>query len=459
MFCVYPTVKYVAIQDTRLVVLRYILLLAIAIYVGGFELFAFGGWLEPSPVVGVVRFSLQQPTVDNCDPVLPNCDNAFEPLDQLPYCQQSNIEYHGQVYPCEIYEAVNAQLTSEKSLTVITRASTIPQQLICNNQTIHSHACPKTYKNLQPERKFYTAQAEAFTVLIDHAVTASKICTRHGGGVSSNNYACSAESPVYPGRLYSTNPHLCQQESIQHNAFSSVRGTQPTTTAPCYINPNRTTTAHQDFFSLQVLLHAAGISLDDCNQLSNNTNDGTCQTYRDSGATLLLNIYWNDFVPYHGLVEPHYYYAPQIVARSAYKQTTAYYSQYRDSRTLLNAHGIRIAVLLGGEFNQFNIVTFLVTVTTAFGLLALATTIVDSLMLYILPEKERYRQVVFENTEQFESNDVVSHVVRSGFQQTTTVVRSLVAGTSSERGGRGEDDDNSITEPFISSTENQQETE
>ena len=128
MLCAYPTVKYVQIQDTRLVVLRYIFVMAIAVYVGFFELFAMGGWLDPSPVVGVVRFSLQQPTVDNCDPMQEGCDNAFDPLNELPYCEQSSLDYPGQIYPCEIYEAVNAQLTSEKSLTVITRASTIPQK-------------------------------------------------------------------------------------------------------------------------------------------------------------------------------------------------------------------------------------------------------------------------------------------------------------------------------------------
>jgi hypothetical protein len=122
-----------------------------------------------------------------------------------------------------------------------------------------------------------------------------------------------------------------------------------------------------------------------------------------------LNIYWSDFVPYHGVVAPHYYYSPQLVARSSFKQYLSFYdNNYREKRTLLNAHGIRLAVLLGGEFNQFNVVTFLVTLTTALGLLAVATTIVDSLMLYVLPEKERYLQAKYENTDTiFESNNNV----------------------------------------------------
>lgn len=181
-----------------------------------------------------------------------------------------------------------------------------------------------------------------------------------------------------------------------------------------------------------MLLQAVEVSLDDCNESDtespsrggvNSQENGTCQTYRDSGGTLLLNIYWSDFVPYHGLVEPHYYYSPQLVARSSFKQYVPFYdNNYRESRTLLNAHGIRVAVLLGGEFNQFNVVTFLVTLTTALGLLAVATTIVDSLMLYVLPEKERYSEVKYENTEVFETNDVVTSTV-TGLSQLLTANR------------------------------------
>ena len=451
MICAYPTVKYVSIQDTRLVVLRYVLLLVIVSYVGVFEMWWMGGWLEPSPVVGVVRFSLQQPTVGNCDPVLPNCDNDFSPLHELEYCEQSNndnnnndttittvisnADYPGNRYPCEIYEAINAQVISEKSLTVITRASTVRQQFVCpssidsNNNT--NTTCTKTYQNTSSEYKFYTAESERFTVLLDHAVTASKICARHQGLTTKDKappYACSAEAsnPAYIGRLYSKNDALCQQEHAIHNAFQGYRGSAEAAGAPCYISPNRTKSSHQDFFSLGVLLQAAGVSLDDCNSHgsqessarddrsndNNNNNNGSCQTYRDSGATLLLNIYWSDFVPYHGLVEPHYYYAPELLGRSSFKQYVPFYdNNYRESRTLLNAHGIRVAVLLGGEFNQFNIVTFLVTLTTALGLLAVATTIVDSLMIYVMPERERYQEAKYENTEAFEANDVVTSTV------------------------------------------------
>jgi ATP P2X receptor len=389
----YETVKYVNIKDSRLAILRTILLVAIIVYVGVFEMWGQGGWMEVSPVVGVVRFSLQQPTLDNCDPANDNhCENAFRPLTELPYCQEARKSmttpnYPGNVYPCEIYEATNAQIISEKSIAVITRASTREEELVCGKADM---VCPRTYNSTTVEHKFYTAQSEAFTILFDHSVTSSKICT------ARNNYACSSESSKHQGRLYSKNDHLCAQEYAKGNAFVAFRGDQQKAEAPCYIKPN-TTSDDQDFFSLDVLLKAVNISLDDCNRIL--SSNSTCQTYRDTGATLVVNIFWADFHAFHGMVEPFYYYAPQFLAGSSFKQSIPFYRSYRSSRTLLKAHGIRVAVLLGGEYHQFNIVSFLVTLTTALGLLAVATTVVDALMLYILPEKKRYQQAKYEEED------------------------------------------------------------
>ena len=131
----------------------------------------------------------------------------------------------------------------------------------------------------------------------------------------------------------------------------------------------------QDFFSLNVLLRAVGVSLDDCvddNTTTRSTEKGThCITYRDSGATLLINIVWNDFRPFRGLVEPYYYYTPRLIG-THYKEILPFYHPYRSSRTLLRAHGIKIAVLISGNFHQFRFVSFLITFTTAIGLLAVA---------------------------------------------------------------------------------------
>jgi hypothetical protein len=319
-----------------------------------------------------------------------------------------DYQYNGSVYPCEIYEVINAQIVTESSMVVLTRASTVHQNLICHAENF---SCPRTYENDGSIRKFYIAQSEAFTILIDHAVTASAMCQQqqHQSRGRKSNYACSAESAKFSGRLFTDQPELCKKfhRSIYTNAWGNKTAKPNATT--CYIEPNKTSTG-QDFFSLDVLLQAAAVSLDDCDSQQENP----CQTtYRDSGATLLLNIYWSDFSKYHGKVEPYYYYRANLVG-GTYKQEIPFYETYRQRRTLLNAHGIKIAVLLGGDFHAFEPMAFLLTLTTALGLLAVVTTVLDSLMLYILPNRERYQQAKFELSEDILCDDNPLQMVDRG---------------------------------------------
>lgn len=142
MILSYETVKYVSIQDSRLGFLRYLLLLFILIYVGYIEMYAHGGYLYSDNVHGVLRFTVQQPTIQNCDPynetsiTSPTCDNDFRPRNELSYCDhynesEQNISwYHGNSYPCEYYEAINAQIITETSVTIITRGKLLNQTFI-----------------------------------------------------------------------------------------------------------------------------------------------------------------------------------------------------------------------------------------------------------------------------------------------------------------------------------------
>lgn len=452
--CAYDTVKYVHIRDARLGVLRFCFVVLIIGYVAIIEMWALGGWLQSSSVVGVTRFSLQQPTVQDCNPSNPGCSNAFAPLSSLPYCSQYNgsvadiASYQGSVYPCEMYEATNAQIVSEKSCTIITRASVTNQTLACNS---NDDTCSRTYNDVSNEYKFYTAQSEAFTILFDHAVTASKICTSHS---QKGSYACSAEASRYAGRLRSDSSALCKQEYLRNNSFASFRGAEEANDTPCYVQPNRTG-SNQDFFSLDVLLKAAGVDLDSCNKKGADVADPPCRTYRETGGTLLLNIYWSDFQTYHGLVGPYYYYSAQLIAGSEFKQKIPFYSSYRQTRSLLNAHGIKIAVLLGGEFHQFDSVNFLVTLTTALGLLAVAATVIDALMLYILPEKTRYYKAKYEKTEEFEAG-VVSSAVAELNRLVNRDVRDEAVGISQEEGLPVDRElaGGSMNEPLLDSSSN-----
>ena len=77
------------------------------------------------------------------------------------------------------------------------------------------------------------------------------------------------------------------------------------------------------------------------------------------------------------------------------------------SRILLQVHGIKVAVILSGTFHQFRMIQFLVTLTTALGLLAVARVVVDNLMLYVLPNKERYQQAKYETVNPIEQSTLL----------------------------------------------------
>ena len=60
------------------------------------------------------------------------------------------------------------------------------------------------------------------------------------------------------------------------------------------------------------------------------------------------------------------------------------------NRTISNRHGIRVVFRQIGEVGRFDAQTFLINLVTALGLLAAATTFVDMLMVYVLPQKLLY---------------------------------------------------------------------
>ena len=476
MILSYETVKYVSIQDSRLGLLRYLLMLLILIYVGFIEMYANGGYLFSDTIHGVLRFTVQQPTINNCDPFnetsSSSCENNFFPLRELSYCQQQQQQqqrhkpntlndsnsYNGNIYPCQYYEAINAQIITETSVTIITRAKQLNQTFLCGDgddaensrgSGSRDDTCPHTYQTVLPSTTnttnattiipFYVAQSEAFTILMDHAVTATKLCSMSSASSSysaSMSYACSTSSShreeshgssIQSGRLFTTNLELCQQYTSYPTSRSSSgipTSTSNIATAPCYIEPN-VTDNHFDYFSMDVLIRAAGInSLDDCIDGSSKK----CTTYRESGATLMVHVIWNDFIPYRGMVKPYYFYRVQLINQS-YKTYIPYYHSYfrQGGRTLLIAHGIRFVFVLGGEFHTFHMTTFLITLTTALGLFAVATTIIDYLMIYILPEKEKYTKAKYEATSVLNPLEIPNSIVPTFINQSLNSRMSAIA--------------------------------
>ena len=407
----YPTIKYVRILDARLGLFKYAVSLMIVLYIGVYQLWYEGLYLEQLGVTGAVRFTLQQPTMNGCDPTDRGCKNAFSDTESLRYCAQSagaEGEYTGSVWPCEFYENIGTQIVMDKSIAAASRITQYEQELVCSATQGEGGVsdCPFVYnltRGEQAEKTTYVVDAERFTVLIDHSVLADS-------ADAAVNKALQAASSQIKGRLYvANNDALCAE--FQHSAKVDYRGEQGSLkrgTAPCYIAPN-TTSKNLDYFSIDVLMRAADKSLDSVNYVD--PVEGPL-TYRYTGVTMLLQITYSNFRGnFKGLGDIAYYYTPMLVSGSSYKyyqpqytgpsQNRSVTNSYRSTRTLNNMHGTFIEAVQGGSLYTWSFNNLLIQLTTSLTLFAVATVITDFVAIYLMPDHETYEKYKYEVTEDF----------------------------------------------------------
>ena len=289
--------------------------------VGIYQIWYQCSYLLASPVQGAVRFTLQQPTKNGCDPTDAGCKNDFNSVYNLPYCTQytgPESYPNGRQSPCMFLENIGAQQVMDKSILITTRQTSYEQVLACN--ITEQPSCPNLYNETSTATK-YVVDSEYFTVLVDHSVIATAF--------EDVKYA----SSELKGRLFvQDNEGLCKDFKKTATADSRGEYAWSPGDGPCYIAPN-TTSSKLDFFSLDVIMRAAGATLDDAN------TGGA--TFRYTGATMLLEIMYENIRFWKGSGTPYYYYKPMLVKKSSYKFYSAEYEAYRTQRTLLNRHGTR----------------------------------------------------------------------------------------------------------------------
>ena len=115
----------------------------IGCYIIIWELAGKNGWTVSSAVSGVSRLTIQQPTLDDCEPTAPGCTNTLAPLDTLPYCAQSELEYAFDKYPCNYYVAPFPAPQLSGAVIAVTRTATANQTLECD-VTVDA-TCPIVY--------------------------------------------------------------------------------------------------------------------------------------------------------------------------------------------------------------------------------------------------------------------------------------------------------------------------
>jgi len=166
-----------------------------------------------------------------------------------------------------------------------------------------------------------------------------------------------------------------------------------------------------DIFSVETLLQAANFKLDAI-------NNGK-ETYRYSGCVIVVIIEYNN-----NQDKIQYKYKPSLIENAEMKVLELVNDINYVNKNILplvgddginesvgwleyNRHGIEIKFVQLGDIGQFDFMALCMNLVASIAMLSVASTVVESLMLYILPEKGIYRRFKYELTEDF--SDIRDH--------------------------------------------------
>uniref|UniRef100_A0A7S1U0M3 Purinergic receptor n=1 Tax=Phaeomonas parva TaxID=124430 RepID=A0A7S1U0M3_9STRA len=361
-------------------------MVATVLYVAVYQLAYQGLYLEGKEADGVLRFQLQPPTVDSCNLFDAGCEANYTPISETAYCAQTNGSYPGNKYDCAFYDDSDIGIFFDSSMLVATRISEYHQTRNCSI-TDSPNTCTQPWTlngcttndpddpACQPTL-YYVASAEQFTVLFDHHLSVVEF------DMNEESHAMTGMIRVSSGG----DDNLC----VKYGGTTSPWGVGSTDTAPCYISPN-TTDTNLDYISLDVLMRAAGASIDKVSDQA--------KVYRDSGVSIIVNIRYMNRRDWKSPEKPRYVYEIRIQEDSSYKYYRNVFDVTTTNRTVWNMHGVRINTIQSGEIKKFNFNNLLLQLTTSLTLLAMATVVTDMLLCYALPDREVYTKEKFHLTE------------------------------------------------------------
>ena len=141
-----------------------------------------------------------------------------------------------------------------------------------------------------------------------------------------------------------------------------------------------------DIFTLKYILNACGIYFEDVSSISNNT-------VRFEGAAIVITISYENSDPNN----PTYSYHVSAIPDTAYKFVEAKY--YGLTRALSNRHGLKLIYVQTGQIGKFDIESLMIQLTTSLGLLAVASLVIDMIMLQFMPMRRWYQKFKFSESK------------------------------------------------------------
>eukprot|EP01062_Namystynia_karyoxenos_P064555 TRINITY_DN5753_c0_g1_i1.p1 TRINITY_DN5753_c0_g1~~TRINITY_DN5753_c0_g1_i1.p1 ORF type:complete len:750 (+),score=178.34 TRINITY_DN5753_c0_g1_i1:114-2363(+) len=394
----YRTYREVEIRDRRLGIASWVCNLGIVVYVL-LQLLYKGEYLSESPVEGTARLTIAAPSntctgaqrrqvpppahCKDCDPQEQDkvCYDMFGNVSRVPYCTQ----YEGSrpaahQLPCRYEEAANSGKAFQSSLLVATMALERNQTKNCSarpdDPLYQGGDCDRVYVTVGKDEYFF-ADIEDFWVLISHAVR-----TQDGGQLHS--------SVELVGQLRVDENQLCELAAASGLNPVDSHG-EPVAKAPCFLKPNITDDG-RDFVSVRALLAAAGIDLD----APVTTKAHKPSSARMTGTTLLISVAYRNWKEWQligpsSAALPSYEYEVSALPSDSYVYTEPIYEAYPVRRSLVQRYGVRIVVLQTGILYKFDLLSALITATTALTLISITTFLVDTVATTVMPGSQLYR--------------------------------------------------------------------
>ncbi|KAJ3285454.1 cytochrome c oxidase subunit 1 [Blyttiomyces sp. JEL0837] len=350
----YQTFKTCTIKDWKLGAINYGLQLAIGIYII-YEIVTQQLYLKKTDVIpGSVRVSLKLP-IPTTGSTPAYCNGKTQCL----YWTENEM-----IYPSPTGSSVfiATRVSFQNSSALPAGCSVGKYGLISTNPT---YSCTAT-ANLGPKVTYYIANVESMTLNIDHSVRGQFDSPIILTSAQMNGKLQDASGNVYA--TYDDNYHQLQRSL-------NISG---------------------DIIPLKDILTASGItSLEDP---SSAAGAAPGETQRGSGVVISMLIsYLNRDSQIKDIknVVLKYKYLPASIKDTEYKLTEIL-RNLDGSVTIVDRHGIFISLNQVGVIGQFNFITFLTNIVASFALLKIAALIVDLTMCYVLPRRERYKEVKYE---------------------------------------------------------------
>ena len=341
----YQTEKKVIIKDRVLGILQLFLNLGILLYVILYVIVDGYGYLVYEVPIGVMYTSLQKP------PKLLINSTA------LPYCTQyigSNPLPIGSQLPCAMYDEfdVNYPPDETNQLFATLRLTTTMQQSNCPQSPLDCTILWLTNSSTSN----YVANVELFTVLVKHSFEA-------------RNFYQQTNNPIYAR----------SNDQMTGSVFDHKGNLVMNLPSGSY-----------DIFSIEFLLASAGLSLD------NVLNDDRFvnKTFRHSGVVIILTLAYENTDPKN----PTYSYKVSPAPETDYKLSQVV--SVGSMRKKIDRNGIKIIFIQTGSIGKFDLFACLENLVTSLGLLAVASLVVDALMVQVMPMRKWYASFKFFETEE-----------------------------------------------------------